>query len=127
MELIYYRDLRRYEKSLKRYESIKNFCDYKYKADLLSNNLPLYLTQAHFNERQEILRELPIDTTFRDNLAEKFGFCAMLESYRLNDSYKHRILRLREKISNIIYNYDTLFFITFTFTDSTLSQETKAW
>lgn len=121
MELIYYKDLRRYEKTLKQYSSLNNTCDYSYKAKLLDKNLPLYLTQAHFNERQEILRDLPVDTSFRDTLADSFGFCAMLESYRLNDSYKHRIARLREKISSIIYNYDNLFFLTFTFKDKVLN------
>ena len=93
MNILYETDIRRYEKALKSFLGLeyKNTCDYNYKSLLLKNNVPLYLTQAQYNEKQEIIRDLPINTSFRDSLADKFGFCAILESYRLNDSYKHTI------------------------------------
>lgn len=121
MDLLYNADLRRYEKKLKSYISINKSIDYSYKAKLLSNNVPLYLTQAEYNERQEIIRDLPVDMSFRDYLASEFGFCAILESYRLNDSYKHRIARLRKKISDIISIDSNIFFLTFTFNNLCLN------
>lgn len=121
MDLLYNTDLRRYEKKLKSYLSINRSIDYSYKAKLLSDNVPLFLTQAEYNERQEIIRDLPVDMSFRDYLASEFGFCAILESYRLNDSYKHRIARLRRKISDIICNNSNIFFLTFTFNNSCLN------
>ena len=120
MDLLYYNDLRRYEKKLKSYMSLNNTCDYNYKAKLITDNVPLYLTQANFNEKQAIIRDLPIDTTYRDYLSSEFGFCAMLEAYRLNDSYKHRIARLRKKILNILLIDSNIYFLTFTFKDSVL-------
>ena len=120
MDLLYFSDLRRYEKKLKSYLSLNSTIDFSYKAKLLKDNVPLYLTQACFNEKQEILRDLPVNTSFRDYLSDEFGFCAMLEAYRLNDSYKHRILRLRKKILNVIMQSHNIFFLTFTFKNSVL-------
>ena len=108
MQIDYYKNLRDYEKKLKSYVGLshKNTSDYVYKAELLANNVPLFLSQSHHDERQFLARDLPFHDTLRDYLADKFGFCSLLESYRLNDSYKHRILRIRKKILDIVYNYD---------------------
>lgn len=122
MNILYETDIRRYEKTLKSFLGLDhmNTSDYVYKSKLLKNNVPLYLTQAQYNERQEIIRDLPINSNFRDSLADKFGFCAILESYRLNDSYKHRISRLRGKISKLLSSDSNFYFLTFTFKDSIL-------
>lgn len=122
MDIIYLTDLRNYEKKLKSYILLNNnTCDFNYKASVLNNNIPMFLNQALHNEKEYIYRDLTPDTSFRDYLSDTFGFCSILESFRLNDSYKHRVLRLRHKISNIIYNYDNIFFLTFTFKDSVLN------
>ena len=127
MQIDYYKNLREYEKKLKSYVGLshKNTSDFVYKAELLSNNVPLLLSQSHHDEREFLIRDLPFDGTLRDYLAEKFGFCSLLESYRLNDSYKHRIRRIRQKILDIVVNYDNLFFITLTFRDDTLDSTQK--
>lgn len=127
MQIDYYKSLRDYEKKLKSFVGLsnKNTSDFCYKADLLKNNVPLLLSQCHHDERQFLSRDLPYNTNLRDYLADKFGFCSILESYRLNDSYKHRILRIRKKILDIVVNYDNIFFITLTFTDETLDKTQK--
>ena len=122
MDLFYNTDLRNYEKKLKSYVGLngKIVVDYTFKAELLKNNVPLFLTQAEYNERQNIIRDIPVDMSFRDYLASEFGFCAILESYRLNDSYKHRIARLKRKIRDLLLIDSNFYFLTFTFTDSVL-------
>ena len=122
MDLLYNSDLRRYENKLKSYIGLehKGVSDYSYKAELLKSEVPLYLSQADYNERQLIIRDLPVDLSFRDYLAKEYGFCAILESYRLNNSYNHRISRLRKKISDLIVSDNNIFFLTFTFKNEVL-------
>ena len=122
MNLVYTTELRAYEKKLKEYLGLEksNTCDYSYKAKLLNDNLPSLVNSVSRIEKEFIKRDLVVDTLSRDTLSEMFGFCAMLESYRLQDSYKHRVARLRCKILDILTNDSNTFFLTFTFRDSTL-------
>ena len=119
IDYVYVSELKRYEKALKKY-SINTINHNQFKSDVIESNLPSLVKSVNKKEYEFIKRDLYVDFSLRDWLSEKYGFCKVLEAYRLNESYKKRIQRLKNKISNIFDSGYTIYFLTFTFTDDTL-------
>lgn len=128
------RELSRYEKWLKSHSSTNNTIDYKYKAQVLGNNLHLALNQISYSQFCHIQDELydcqtenifdqqSIDYWLED-LFNKFGGCALREAERINNARNHRIQRLKKRVENII-SYRS-FFLTLTFTDEVLNKTSE--
>lgn len=59
---------------------------------------------------------------FNDLLLDRVGLCNLVETIRLNDSYKKKLTRLRGRI-NKLFLKENLFFLTFTFDNSKLRKK----
>ena len=112
-------ELVRYEKTLKKFSNIcSKDIDYSYKSKVLSHNVNSYINSARSKERiSNIISDVP-DYSIRNWLYETFGMCEVLESYRINNAYYHRLSRLRSRICKIVSSRS--FFLTFTWSDKYL-------
>ena len=119
IDLVYLNELRRYENTLKRYDlaNSNKINKYKFQSDVLDKDIPSLLRSVQRKEYEFLKRDLIVDFSLRNWLAEQFGCCEILEAYRMNESYKKRIQRLKSKIQNIFISSGNVYFLTFTFRD----------
>lgn len=126
IDLVYLNELKRYENTLKRYDTNnpKKINKYAFQSEILDKNIPSLIKTMQKREYQYVVRDLPVDFNMRNWLAEQFGFCQVLEAYRMNENYKKRIQRLKSKITELFYFNESknLYFLTFTFTDKCLNK-----
>lgn len=127
--MLYESELRRYYKYFKRFND--SSVDYNYKSFVLSNNINTAVNKIKWNTHLNFMSKItgavfqysyPQDTLeiWYNSLADQFGFLSILEALRINNSRYHRIERLKRRISSII-SYRS-YFLTLTFTNSTLSR-----
>lgn len=123
--MLYINELRRFEKWFKKREGFST--DYKYKSYILNNKLDKEVSKisyhTHLNNIYSAFDIAPYYQFTQDSLniiynsiADKFGFCSILESLRLNNARYHRIERLKNRVGSLI-SYNTSFFLTLTFTN----------
>lgn len=126
IDLVYLNELKRYENTLKRYDTNnpKKINKYAFQSEILDKNIPSLIKTMQKREYQYVVRDLPVDFNMRNWLAEQFGCCQVLEAYRMNENYKKRIQRLKSKITELFYFNESknLYFLTFTFTDECLNK-----
>lgn len=113
-----YSELVRYEKYLKNNSSLDKV-DYKYKSKCITDNVHKYLNSVRSDEYKSIKFIDEVDTSLRDWMYETFGLCEVLEAYRINNAYYHRVIRLKQRISKIVTQRS--YFLTITWTDYYLS------
>lgn len=113
-----YFELKRYENYLKTHCNL-NINKYVYQSDLIKNDVQFFTRSANLQDRSLAYRDIYEYNSIRDYIAFHFGVGSLLESYRINNSYSHRVCRLRRRIEDIMTS-DCLF-ITFTFSDKYLS------
>lgn len=118
-ELISYSELRRYEKYLKQFVPFFDRVDYSYKSKVLKDNCHKYLSSVRGDEFKSLKFVDEIDFSLRDWLYDTFGLCEVLESYRINNAYYHRVSRLKSRITQIVSKRS--YFLTITWTDYYLS------
>lgn len=129
--MLYEKDLRLYEKWLKSKAITDNKIDYQYKGTIISNKINKYVSQLTWHEHlNRVYNSFGISTFYEftddsidimyNSLADKFGYCSILESIRINDAKKHKVSRLRDRIESII-SYNNSLFLTLTFTDKCLN------
>lgn len=129
--MLYENDLRKYEKWLKTKANVKSSVDYVYKGSIISNKINQHVNQFRWHEHlNRVYNAFGISTFYEftddsldimyNSLADKFGFCSILEGIRINDAKKHKVARLRERVESII-SYNNSLFLTLTFTDKVLS------
>ena len=103
-----------YPKSIKESRYItKSYC--------LSKNYLLLFSVITKQQREFSIRELNT-LNFNDYLIDKIGLCNLVETIRLNESYKKKLARLKKRI-NKLFLKENLFFLTFTFDDSKLKKK----
>lgn len=128
--MLYINELRRYEKYFKKLFGFNT--DYTYKSYILNNNIDKELNKITYHEHlNNIYSSFDIsphyqytqDTLniFYNSIADRFGFCSILEALRLNNARYHRVSRLRSRVESII-SYNTSFFLTLTFTNDVLEK-----
>lgn len=113
-----YFELKRYENYLKTHCNL-NINKYSYQSDLIKNDVQFFTKSANMQDRVLAYRDIYEYNSIRDFVAFRFGVSSLLESYRINNAYSHRVCRLRSKVYKILEN-PTLF-VTFTFDDYCLS------
>lgn len=103
-----------YKKNDNRYLMISNIIE--------SNKLDLFNSCSskihNFNKRE--LNTLPI----YDYLLDRVGMLDFVNSYRFQDSFRKKTQRLKKRVE-LLFTYDNLFFITFTFDDRKLKKDLK--
>lgn len=131
-------EISRYEKYLKSHSA---FCgiskpDYIYKSNILKKGIDKELKQFNLQSHYHIMSINNFGEDFGlyipncldssalsfwfDDLAHRFGFCAILEARRILNANYHRVSRLRSRVENILLNNEKSFFLTLTFTNKTL-------
>lgn len=137
-------EISRFERYLRTHSafSSQNKPDYSYKSYILSQGLDRefnsYKLQSHYNSMStnnfDVYYGLYIPPScdksslnyWFDDLAHRFGFCAILEARRILNANYHRLSRLKNRISSIIScNSLTSYFVTFTFTNNALSKTSQ--
>ena len=129
--MLYEKDLRKYEKWLKIKANVSDSVDYTYKGTIISNKINQFVNKLTWHEHlNRVYNAFGISTYYEytddsidimyNSLADKFGFCSILESIRVNDAKKHKVSRLRDRVESII-SYNSSLFVTLTFTDKVLS------
>lgn len=129
--MLYEKDLRSYEKWLKSKAQVDNKIDYTYKGSIISNKINQYVNKLTWHEHlNRVYNAFGISTFYEftddsidimyNSLADKFGYCSILEGIRINDAKKHKVARLRDRVESII-SYNNSLFITLTFTDEVLN------
>ena len=130
IDYFYLKELKRYENTLKNNYFMSLFDDkkqdipnkYAFQSEILQDNVPQIVKSVNKSQYEYVKRDLLVDFSYRDFLAEQFGCCKILEAYRMNESYKKRIQRLKSKIQGIFNNKEgRVYFLTFTFTDDSLN------
>lgn len=127
MTINYINDLRRYERYLR--NNSRCPVDYSYKSTILKHGLEKAIKKISLCNHLNILSDLTGEYyTFSlssesinywfDSLADKFGFCSILEADRINHATFERTRRLKRRVESII-SYPSLF-LTLTFTNNVL-------
>lgn len=120
-------ELVRYEKTLKKYAHLSsdNTTDYFFKSKVLNHNVNSFIKSVSNKERiSNYLSDYP-DYSLRIWLYETFGLCEVLESYRINNAYYHRLSRLKSKICKIVSKRS--FFLTLTWEDKYLRPDSPLY
>ena len=133
-------EISRYEKYLKSHSAFfnKNTIDYDYKSFIMKKGLDKefnsFKRQSHYNFMylNNLHNDFGIyipshcDTSslnyWFDDLAHRFGFCAILEARRILNANYHRITRLKSRINSIICSSLNSYFVTLTFTNKVLKK-----
>lgn len=103
------------------YPKEEKFNRYIDKSFCISKDYLLLLNVLTKQQHEFLLRDLNT-LQFNDYLIDRVGLCNLVETLRLNDSYKKKLNRLRNKI-NKLFKQENLFFITFTFDNSKLRKK----
>lgn len=134
-------EISRFERYLRTHSafSSQNKPDYSYKSSILSKGLDRefnsYKLQEHYNfmsinnfdEDYGLYIPQCCDSSslnyWFDDLAHRFGFCAILEARRILNANYHRLSRLKSRIYSILScNSLNCYFVTLTFTNNVLSK-----
>ena len=91
------------------------------KSYCLKNNYLLLFSVITKQQREFSQRELNT-LSFNDYLIDKIGLCNLVETIRLNESYRKKLTRLKKRINKLFYK-ENLFFLTFTFDDKKLRKK----
>lgn len=130
--MLYENELRRYDKWFKSKEINKKI-DYEYKGSIIANNIN---KQVGLIKKNIYLNNLFEDIGFYNanifennsleimynSLCDRFGFRSIIEGIRINDARYHKIRRLKQKVDSIINTTGNSFFLTLTFTNSSLEK-----
>lgn len=100
--------------------------DYAFKSYLITSGIFNDFRIANYNVfKHNDNYDISFDYLFKMRMLD---FNSYKECYKINHSLYHRNMRVRQKIQNILINYDKCYFLTLTFTDSILastSEETR--
>lgn len=139
-------EISRYESYLRSHSAFSsNFKpDYSYKSYILSKGLDKEFNSFKLQQHYNLMTSNYFDVDYGlyipqccdsstlnywfDDLAHRFGFCAILESRRILNANYHRVSRLRSRIESIIcgnLNNERSYFVTLTFTNKTLNTTSK--
>lgn len=120
-------ELRRYERTLLRFQSLKNSIDYNFKSNILNLGLDKIINKIEYSNFMVVYNsnyyndfDFNAHDKLLDILFQKYGTFSYLEAYRINNARFHRISRLKKRVGYIISKRS--FFLTLTFTNSTLSK-----
>lgn len=103
------------------YPKTEKVSRYINKSYCITNDYLLLFNVITKQQREFAFRELNT-LYFNDLLIDKIGLCNLVETIRLNDSYKKKLTRLRARI-NKLFLKENLFFLTFTFDNSKLRKK----